>query len=183
MSFNSSRWKTTESSNPIIDTPLAPSGGYARSTSVLPTKPKAAQQRYVEYAGFWLRFYASVIDYLIIFCVTGAPLMLFDSLREWVMSDWMNVFIVAGWNIVCPWLYHACMESGAGGTIGKQALGLKVTDMDGTTPTFWRATARHFGKIASRLTLGFGYVMAGFTEKRQAMHDMIAGCLVVKDVR
>lgn len=184
MSFNNSRWKTTETSNPNTESHPTPAVGNFRTAGMSqPAKPKAVQPKYVEYAGFWSRFFASIIDYLILFCVTGAPLMLSDSLRTWIMSDWTNMFIAIAWSVAGPWLYHAWMESGAGATIGKQALGLKVTDMDGNPVTFWRATARHFGKIASRLTLGLGYIMAAFTEKRQAMHDMIAGCLIVKDVR
>ena len=57
---------------------------------------------------------------------------------------------------------------------------VSVTDANGNPISFGRATGRHFGKIISALTLLIGYIMAGFTEKKQALHDMIAGCLVVK---
>ena len=78
------------------------------------------------------------------------------------------------------WLYHALMESSSQqGTLGKMALGIKVTDLNGNRITFGRATGRYFSKIISSLTMGVGYIMAGFTQQKQALHDIIAGCLVV----
>jgi uncharacterized RDD family membrane protein YckC len=60
-------------------------------------------------------------------------------------------------------------------------LGLVVTDMAGQRVSFGRATARHFAKIVTNLIpLAIGYIMAGFTEKKQALHDMIARCLVLR---
>ncbi len=79
------------------------------------------------------------------------------------------------------WLYFAIMESSAWqATLGKKALGLYVTDYDGRKISFARATGRHFAKILSTLILFIGYMMAGFTARKQALHDMIAGCLVLK---
>jgi len=65
-------------------------------------------------------------------------------------------------------------------TLGKMALGICVTDKYGNRISFGRATGRHFAKIISSLTLGIGYLAAAFTEKKQALHDIIAGCLVLK---
>lgn len=56
---------------------------------------------------------------------------------------------------------------------------MKVTDLQGEPVSFARATGRHFGKILSTLMLLIGYLMVGFTEKKQALHDKVAGCLVV----
>jgi uncharacterized RDD family membrane protein YckC len=73
------------------------------------------------------------------------------------------------------------MESSAKqATVGKMALGLVVTDLNGNRITFARATGRYFGKALSSLILHIGYLMAGFTPKKQALHDIIAECLVVK---
>src|ERR1041385_5605179 len=60
-------------------------------------------------------------------------------------------------------------------TIGKRALGIIVTDMQGNRVSTLRALGRYLGKLLSALTLLIGFVMAGFTEKKQALHDMIAG--------
>ncbi len=68
-------------------------------------------------------------------------------------------------------------------TLGKMALSLKVTDMNGERVTFGRATGRHFGKYVSAIILLIGFMMAGWTAKKQALHDMMAGTLVVKEPR
>ncbi|MBI4809901.1 MAG: RDD family protein, partial [Ignavibacteriales bacterium] len=81
--------------------------------------------------------------------------------------------------IVGEWLYFALMESMKGATLGKMALGIIVTDMKGNRISFGRATGRYYGKIISSLTLSIGYIMAGFTQQKQALHDIIAGCLVI----
>jgi uncharacterized RDD family membrane protein YckC len=65
-------------------------------------------------------------------------------------------------------------------TLGKMALALKVTDLQGRRISFARATGRHFAKIISGMILLIGYIMAGFTERKQALHDMIAGTLVIR---
>ncbi|OGO05017.1 MAG: hypothetical protein A2Y60_01940 [Chloroflexi bacterium RBG_13_54_9] len=59
------------------------------------------------------------------------------------------------------------------------AVGIIVTDLEGNKISFGRATARHWAKAISGLTLFIGYIMTGFTAKKQALHDMIAECLVV----
>jgi len=66
------------------------------------------------------------------------------------------------------------------GTLGKMALGLKVPDLEGEPISFARATGRYFGKIISGLILYIGYILAGLTEKKQALHDIMASCLVVR---
>jgi len=65
-------------------------------------------------------------------------------------------------------------------TLGKKTLGLRVTDLQGNRISFGRASGRFFGRIISGLTLFIGYIMAGFTEKKQALHDIIASCLVIR---
>ena len=77
---------------------------------------------------------------------------------------------------MASWLYWALMESSAWqATLGKKLFGLKVTDLQGRRISFARASGRYFGKIVF-----VGFIMVAFTEKKQALHDMIAGCLVVK---
>jgi uncharacterized RDD family membrane protein YckC len=74
------------------------------------------------------------------------------------------------------WLYWALMESSAWrATVGKRILGIEVTDMEGRRISFARATGRYFGKI-----IFIGFIMVVFTEKKQALHDIMAGCLVVR---
>jgi uncharacterized RDD family membrane protein YckC len=82
---------------------------------------------------------------------------------------------------ILQWLYFSLMESSVWqATVGKKLLGLTVTDLEGRRISFGRATGRYFAKIISSLILFIGYMMAGFTEKKQALHDMIAGTLVLR---
>jgi uncharacterized RDD family membrane protein YckC len=82
---------------------------------------------------------------------------------------------------VVGWSYEAGMESSVKqATLGKMAMGLKVTDEQGNRISFARATGRHFAKIISGMILLIGYIMAGFTARKQALHDMIAGTLVIR---
>jgi uncharacterized RDD family membrane protein YckC len=91
--------------------------------------------------------------------------------------------------LMSSWLYWALLESSAWqATLGKKALGLYVTDLAGNRPTFGRASGRFFAGrgIAMIPSLGGLYylldcIMAGFTEKKQALHDMIASCLVMRN--
>ena len=84
-------------------------------------------------------------------------------------------------SMVIHWLYFALQESSsAQATLGKRAVGIKVTNLEGQRIGFGQATGRFFGKIISGLTLLIGYMMAGFTDRKQALHDIIAGTLVVR---
>jgi uncharacterized RDD family membrane protein YckC len=65
-------------------------------------------------------------------------------------------------------------------TLGKMICGMKVTDLFGNRISFERATARHFAKWLSGLILGIGYIMVGFTERKQGLHDLLAGTLVLR---
>jgi uncharacterized RDD family membrane protein YckC len=79
------------------------------------------------------------------------------------------------------WIYEAWMTSSdRQATVGKMAVGLKVTDLNGQRISFARATGRHFAKILSAMVLFIGYIMAAFTERKQGLHDILAGTLVVK---
>ena len=155
----------------------------------------------VTYAGFWLRFVAYVLDSLIIgfavmvlfvpfFFLMGGVSILETLPRGRVervdpaqfmafLSLALTLFALSS---VAKWLYFAYLESGEKqATWGKQALGIYVTDLAGQRITFGRATGRFFGKIVSGLIpLGIGFIMAGFTERRQALHDMIASTLVLR---
>jgi uncharacterized RDD family membrane protein YckC len=94
----------------------------------------------------------------------------------------MSILVAALILIAGVWIYYAWMESSSHqGTIGKLSLGLIVTDLQGRRISFARATGRYFSKIiTSLIPLYIGFIMAGFTEKKQALHDMIASTLVLR---
>ncbi len=151
------------------------------------------------YAGFWLRFVAYLIDYLILqfagFIVSlpfiGGIVLSAVGLENRTGNDEMMFFGIAGIlgmvfllvtiNLLLGWLYYAFMQSSkTQATLGKMALNLLVTDLEGNRISFGKATARYFSKFISNMTLYIGYILAGLTEKKQALHDMIAGTLVIK---
>ena len=155
------------------------------------------------FAGFWLRLVAYLIDGLIvsvgifglfipIAALTGAAAHLNNleniprnggQLDPAVIAALISVVITfAGVALLITWLYHAYFESSSWqATPGKRVLSLYVTDLSGQPISFLHATGRHFSKIITGLIpLGLGYIMAGFTERRQALHDMIAGTLVLR---
>ncbi len=83
--------------------------------------------------------------------------------------------------IVLNWLYYTLLESSSRqATLGKMALGIVVTDLEGNRISFARANGRYWGKLVSAIILLIGFIMAGFTRKKQALHDIMAGTLVVK---
>ncbi len=136
---------------------------------------------YAAYAGFWLRAGAYLIDSILLAIVL--MIVWFPQISK--MTDPMDLqkdtklLAVA---FVMSWFYYAVFESSRlQGTPGKKAFRLKVTDLDGRRINFFRATMRHWGKLVSGLLFYVGYVMAGFTPRRQALHDMMAGCLVVRE--
>jgi uncharacterized RDD family membrane protein YckC len=89
-----------------------------------------------------------------------------------------------GWFVflILQWLYFAGMESSERqATFGKSVMSLRVTNAEGQRISFGHATGRFFAKIVSGMVpLGIGYIMAGFTERKQALHDLIAGTLVFR---
>jgi uncharacterized RDD family membrane protein YckC len=153
------------------------------------------------YAGFWLRFVAYIIDTLVV--TVGAGIVFFAGVAivgagflHNVNSDMNGVDnVVAGLGALAilallflvlagGWIYYAWLESSEHqGTLGKMALGLIVTDMQGRRITFARASGRFFAKIITNLIpLFIGYILAGVTARKQALHDMIASCLVLRRV-
>ena len=138
-----------------------------------------------EYAGFWKRFFALLIDTLIsglfgfiIGLVLGIALVVFGvspaALNDPAAQAGFNIF-----GFVIGVSYCVLMESSKfQGTIGKLALGIKVTDLEGNQIGFAKALGRYFGKFVSGIIFGIGFLMVAFTERKQGLHDSISGCLV-----
>ena len=189
---------------------LTPAGAAAPLTAEAPVAVAppgyivSGQAVYVQpqvlYAGFWLRVLAYCID-VIVLGVFAVPILIGGAMALGIggmlasiphnQDPFVNgmppafalfIMLCIGLGIFGTWLYFALLESSEWqGTAGKKVLGLVVTDMAGQRVTFLRASGRHFAKIITGLIPFFiGYIMAGFTEKRQALHDMIASCLVLR---
>ena len=140
--------------------------------------------------GFWRRFWAVWLDGLLVMlgavmlaAVIGALFGLIlavsgkgaENVEEIGRHAGRIVFVVS------HWLYFTLMESSSRqATFGKSALGVRVTDVQGKRISFARANARFFGKAVSAVLLFSGFIMAGFTARKQALHDMMAGTIVVR---
>jgi uncharacterized RDD family membrane protein YckC len=144
------------------------------------------------YAGFWLRFVAWFIDFILLAIALTAfnlfiPLMgirghfrpmYFYGPRFYYFFPF-SLHNAIEWT--AAWIYFAAMESSElQATLGKLALGLAVTDMNGQRISFARASGRYWSKLISEFTFGIGYMMAGWTQQKQALHDIVASCLVIR---
>ena len=140
------------------------------------------------YAGFWTRLCAMMIDGLILsipfFLITmvcSLPVALSkDPGPDKVMLSLFGNLV----GFILQWLYFAMMECGPRmGTYGKSAMNIMVLDTSGDQISFGRASARYFSKSLSLITFLVGYIMAGFTPEKRALHDYVAGTMVVKRYR
>lgn len=134
------------------------------------------------YGGFWLRFVAWLIDAIIGFTIAfiaGLPFGLALGFSGHNPGEAEAVGKLLG--LIVGWLYATLFQSSKlQATPGMLALGLRVTSLEGQRIGFGRATGRFFATILSGLILLFGYFMIGWTQRKQALHDMIAGTLVVR---
>ncbi len=153
------------------------------------------------YAGFWLRAIAFLIDRFILSLVFGliasfysASMLVFpDPNKQSVSAAPYSTlqgffqslphltstgFLVF---LLMMWIYYAFFEASSWqATPGKRLLRLYVTDLAGRPLTFSRASIRYVGRMISEMAFMVGYIPAGFTEKKQALHDIIASCLVLR---
>lgn len=172
---------------PVSATPAA-----ADVSSLAPPAPTALGVHAARYGGFWRRFWAYVVDGIVL-NILSLPITLTilypilpylgesDPSPEVAASLVLAMFLGSGLCAVMAWLYFAFMESSSKqATLGKLLVGVKVTDLEGRRIRFVRATGRYLGRILSGLILCIGYLMVAFTEKKQGLHDMLAGTLVVR---
>ncbi|MEM9014399.1 MAG: RDD family protein [Pseudomonadota bacterium] len=144
-----------------------------------------SDRRYI-YATFLWRLLAYIVDQLIILIPTFLIFITLGVLIGSVAPDVSAANMEGLANLIgliISWLYYATLESsGLQASWGKALFGMKVTDIRGGRITFTRATIRYFSKILSGLVFLIGYLMTLFTPKKQALHDYIAGTLVLKRV-
>ncbi|MGA2371269.1 MAG: RDD family protein [Candidatus Korobacteraceae bacterium] len=143
-----------------------------------------------EYAGFWLRVWAGAVD----ICIEALGALVLTLAIDFVLRRFGRGFGIDPWNSkvftgVCfivilavgSWLYSAFFESSAWrATLGKRLLGLQVITSDGDRVSFGKATERHLMKFLSLFCLTIGFMMSGWTKRRQALHDMPCDCLVIR---
>jgi len=156
----------------------------------LPVTASIAAYVGATYGGFWIRVLAWLIDAILIGIVL-LPLSLalglgigfrgFSTDVSTISISLTRVLARIALRLFVFWLYEALMTSSSyQATVGKMALGLRVTDLEGNRIGFGRATARVFAKYLSAMILGIGFLMVAFTGKKQGLHDILAGTLVQK---
>ena len=148
------------------------------------------------FAGFWKRFVAAVIDSILLSIaysaisavfgvstifpvlglIAGGDAMLAGAVASFVVIVMMLLFF----SLVLSWLYFAIMESSHfQATLGKMALGIVVLNSSGARISFLQASGRYFGKFLSTIILYAGFIMAAFTKRKQALHDILADTYVI----
>jgi len=177
----------------VVDASAAPVLG-------VPALPQTTTASLEDYAGFWKRVAAYILDAIVLFIpnkiilwLMGSsaaeetlqqaqlaspsdPQVLLAAMMQFY-SAMMPAFLITG---VLAWVYFAVCESSPWqATVGKLALGIRVTDMQGARISFLRALGRYPAKFLSSIILCIGFLMVAWTSRRQALHDMIASTLVL----
>lgn len=146
---------------------------------------------YKNHAGFWKRFGAFVIDWMLLSILYGIGIVIFAmSFGAVIFTGGIGaipfgltmIFGIITLSFSLNWLYYTLMESSSRqATLGKMALGIVVTDDQGRRISFLRANVRYWSKLLSGLFFCLGYIMAAFTAKKQALHDLIASTVVIDE--
>jgi uncharacterized RDD family membrane protein YckC len=142
----------------------------------------APAHRSGDFASFGIRVMAHLIDSLVCFAAVSIAGFIFLTtfFADVAVSDEDYNEMFTPVSITIAWLYFALMESsGKQATLGKIACGLVVSDMQGRRISFGRASGRFAGMFISALVLGIGYLMCGWSARKQCLHDKMAECLVL----
>ena len=142
------------------------------------------------YAGFWIRLAAYLIDTIVllvvqwlVFAAFGVSALGVNSMDPaagdmFATTGGIIAYLVTTFGAIA---YFVTMDSSSKqGTLGKMAVGIIITDENGNRISWLRALGRYFAKLLSALILLIGFIMVAFTERKQGLHDMICGTLVVK---
>ena len=137
----------------------------------------------VVYAGFWKRYAAYFLDSCVVGIINLPVSVVFNligaSSGNESLALAMSMVAMLGGFVIGIGYYAGFHASRGGATLGKMAVGIKVVRSDGERITFMRGVGRYFGFILSSLTLMIGFIMAAFTQRKQALHDMLCDTLVV----
>lgn len=173
----------TISQEPVLQTPTREAVPQTTSRESVLRKTTIIESM-VQYAGFWRRFGAALIDGILV-NVASLPIY-FISSWIWPVAEIEGWYVQIGswigaiFTTILTWIYYTVMESSSKqATLGKIALGIIVTDRQRRRISFRRATARFFSKILSTIILFIGFIMIPFTKRKQGLHDKIAGTLVL----
>jgi uncharacterized RDD family membrane protein YckC len=168
--------------------------------SAAPVPPPTTTAALEDYAGFWKRLVAYIIDAIVLYI---PQMLIMNALgNEAAQAKLQQAMLAAGTDLgvvmaaygqyyesmragvaltaLLVWLYFAICESSAWqASVGKLAVGIRVTDLEGQRISFWRALGRYAAKVLSWFILAIGFLMIGWTRRKQGLHDMLANTLVL----
>lgn len=151
-------------------------------------EPALATSHEADYAGFWIRTCALLIDALLITLLVLLELLIVGGiwqlgllpLTSKELGEGLGAVVAVFFWVFPAWPYYAILESSKmQATVGKRICGIRVTDLEGQPIGFVRASVRHWAKVLSHFALFMGWIMAAFTSRNQGLHDLIARTLVV----
>lgn len=144
--------------------------------------------RSLNYAGFWIRFCASLVDGVIMLffngLVTLLQIFLMGGFEEYVSGETSTVDIILAivfWivNFTASLIYETWFVGRFAATPGKMLLGLRIVRADGSPVTYKRALGRFFASMLSQMTLCIGYIIAAFDDQKRTLHDHICDTRVI----
>lgn len=135
----------------------------------------------IQYAGFWRRFAATMVDGLVVAIVIYVPLSLIYGEQYWLGDDVINGFWDVVLSYILPFVGTIWFWLRYLGTPGKMALHLEVVDAKtGTKMSSDQAVLRYFAYLASILPLGLGFIWVAVDRRKQGWHDKLAGTVVIR---
>lgn len=138
----------------------------------------------VEYAGFWIRLGAVLIDLMVMGVVLYIPSTVIYGSEYWVGDQFFYGFWDLMFSYVLPLVGTIWFWLRFSGTPGKMALKLKIVDAGtGNKLTFGQAIGRYFAYILSAIPFFLGYIWVGFDKRKQSWHDKLAGTVVIRNVK
>lgn len=193
-------WQPLSVLYPEVDVQAPPSAANPYAAPEAPLLPQVTALSLEDHAGFWKRVAAYILDAIVLYIpqmliekafggdaakaalkqasldAVGNPDAMMAANMHYYSTMWPAMLLI----VVLGVLYFTVCESSAWqGTLGKLALGIRVTDMEGRRISFPRALGRYFAKFLSAIILGIGFLMVGWTRRKQGLHDMICGTLVL----
>jgi uncharacterized RDD family membrane protein YckC len=184
--------------------PQAPAYNPPAASSYAPAPPyqqapyqQAGMQGQVRYGGFWIRFLARIIDWILLAIVGSIiripltlvmggvglglsrvqdPAAALAALPALAGVIGLSILI----NFAVSFIYEVYFVSSRGATPGKMVLGLKIVRADGGPVSMGLAAGRYFASILSGFTFMIGYIIAGFDDQKRSLHDRICDTRVIK---
>lgn len=141
-----------------------------------PAAETTATQIQVKYAGFWIRWVANFIDGLVLI----VPNLIAGLIIKFATFGVAQQVLTSVSGLLVSWIYFILMTNKYQATLGKKAFGLMVVSDKAESLTLGQVILREtIGKLISMIILFIGYIMAGFTQRKQALHDKIASTTVI----